>query len=37
MKTGTAAVILLIATLFSNVGRAEPADPAIAHAIFYVR
>ena len=37
MKTGTAAAILLIATLFSNVGRAEPADPAIAYAIFYVR
>jgi hypothetical protein len=37
MKTGTAAAILLIATLFSHVGQAEPADPAIAHAIFYVR
>jgi hypothetical protein len=37
MKKRTAAVILLIATLFSHVGRAEPADPAIAYAIFYVR
>jgi hypothetical protein len=37
MKIGTAAVILLAATLFFHVGRAEPADPVIAYAIFYVR
>jgi hypothetical protein len=37
MKTRTAAAIVLIATLFSHVGWAEPADPANAFAIFYVR
>jgi hypothetical protein len=37
MKTRTVAAIVLIATLFSHVGWAGPADPAIAYAIFYVR
>jgi hypothetical protein len=37
MKTRTVAASVLIATLVSHVGWAEPADPAVACAIFYVR